>query len=263
MCECSICLSPISAKTGKVSMACQHSFHFRCITNWFIEQSENDLKETCPYCRREASEDEALPKLGEEDEEFSDDESEVSESEVEFDDETVVEEEEETELIKMADRLCDELRSLDVYNRDIQNKIAEATADETQQGILNRILAYEVDMKEKLEKVLAMEDSQIWCLGASDTIQLMPTDEELQLAAREKEVAEWRAKVEALWPSAPRKRFIFNPEEELELEEEEEEVWQQDQKHNLSLYSLGSPSPPAEDEPTIMIQLKHMPAVFI
>jgi len=75
ICECPICYDPITSETGKVSMACLHSFHFSCIAGWFGKQCDNNLPETCPCCRRQMSEKEALPVISEEDE--SDEEDEV------------------------------------------------------------------------------------------------------------------------------------------------------------------------------------------
>ena len=148
-CDCSICLNEITA--GKYSMACQHSFHYRCITNWFIEQKNKEQKETCPYCRREVSEDEALPKI---DELSEDDES---ESDAESEDQPM------TELLVMSHRLSNDLRSLEDLKRAIQTNIAVGTATDTQQGILNRILAYEVDLKDTMQKILDMEEEmQVW-----------------------------------------------------------------------------------------------------
>jgi hypothetical protein len=232
ICDCSICLSPISTETGKVNMACSHSYHYRCITNWFIEQNENDQKETCPYCRREASEDEALPKIDELSVEDDDEESEEdndsetdfdSESDSEADSESVVEDIPllNTELIMLADRLHTDLHSLEAYKRGIQIKVREETATLTDQSILNRILAYEVDMQEKLKNLLEMEDLQVWRMGSSAPAPAAPPSTP---QGHDQKVAEWRAKVDALWPSlsiqAP-----FNPEDE-----DEEDMYEEDQE---------------------------------
>jgi hypothetical protein len=147
-CHCSICLNEIT--TGKYSMACQHSFHYRCITNWFIEQNNKEQKETCPYCRREASEDEALPKI---DELSVNDES---ESDAESEDQPP------SELLKMSHRLSNDLHSLEDFKRLIQTNLAVGTATETQQGILNCILAHEVDLKDAMQKILDMEEMHVW-----------------------------------------------------------------------------------------------------
>jgi len=270
-CECSICLSEITA--GKYSMACQHSYHYRCITNWFLEQTDNEQKESCPYCRREASEDEALPRIDElsVDDESEDSESydESEESESESEDETV--DQPPSELLDMSHRLCDDLHSLEDFKREIQAKITDGTATETQQGILNRILAYEVDLKQTMQKILEMEDLQVWRLGAPSPAPAPATPEEVTewwlpedapAPAEAHAVAAWRTKVDSLWPPV---RRVFKPEDEEEwAQEEEEDVWQQDQKHNLSLFSLGNSSPSnSDDEPTIKIQLKGRPTVFI
>jgi hypothetical protein len=234
-------------------MACSHSYHFRCITNWFIEQNENDQKETCPYCRREASEDEALPKIDElsvedEDEDEDEESEEDNDSETDFDSES--EEEAEvipllnTELILLADRLHTDLHSLEAYKRGIQIKIREETATLTDQGILNRILAYEVDMQEKLKNLLEMEDLQVWRHGAfalasstsaadasASAAASLPLRLPLELLpSHEQKITEWRAKVDALWPSLSMSMSMsiqapFNPEDE-----DEEDMYEEDQE---------------------------------
>ena len=59
--DCSICYEAITEATGKTSLGCSHVFHFRCIVKWFDSQVENDIKESCPCCRHEATEHEKLP----------------------------------------------------------------------------------------------------------------------------------------------------------------------------------------------------------
>ena len=247
ICDCSICLSPISTETGKVNMACSHSYHYRCITNWFIEQNENDQKETCPYCRREASEDEALPKIDELSVEDDGDESEEdNDSETDFDEDDESESESvvedipllNTELILLADRLHTDLHSLEAYKRGIQIKVTEETATLTDQSILNRILAYEVDMQEKLKNLLEMEELQVWRMGSSASSSPAPALQN----EHDKKVAEWRTKVDALWPSQSRDngpslskdngpslsiQAPFNPEDE---DEHEEDIYEENQE---------------------------------
>ena len=43
--ECSICMENVLPSNGG-HLTCNHSFHNKCITNWFIKN-----KNTCPYCR--------------------------------------------------------------------------------------------------------------------------------------------------------------------------------------------------------------------
>ena len=236
ICECSICLNEITA--GKYSMACEHSYHYRCITNWFLEQADNEQKETCPYCRREASEDEALPKI----DELSVEDDDETDSETDFDDSESESDAEEveaipllnTELIQLADRLHTDLHSLEAYKRGLQIKVTEETATLTDQSILNRILAYEVDMKEKLQKLLEMEDLQVWRLGSSAAAAASLPLPLQMLPSHEQKIAAWRAKVDALWPSQSRDnepsslriQAPFNPEDEFE----EEDIYEEDQE---------------------------------
>jgi len=70
-------MDEISAATGHSVLACSHSYHISCLTNWFSTQVDQDVKESCPTCRHVATEKEALP--------VTDGESE-SESEIEIDD---------------------------------------------------------------------------------------------------------------------------------------------------------------------------------
>lgn len=75
--ECPICYEAITADTGIVTTSCKHSYHFSCISGWYINQE----KGTCPCCRKEMSEKEDFP-VHEEAE--SDSESESEFDEVEF-----------------------------------------------------------------------------------------------------------------------------------------------------------------------------------
>ena len=54
--ECSICFEEINKQTGSVVLSCEHSFHFRCIENWFSKQIYDDLAQTCPCCRSAGTE---------------------------------------------------------------------------------------------------------------------------------------------------------------------------------------------------------------
>jgi len=62
-CTCSICLHEVipgpseAGGTGSVNLSCTHTFHFRCITEWFDRQE----KSTCPLCRKTMSTIEDLP----------------------------------------------------------------------------------------------------------------------------------------------------------------------------------------------------------
>ena len=93
----------------------------------------------------------------------------------------------------------------------------------TDQSILNRIIAYEVDMQEKLKNLLEMEDLQVWRLSAPAAPLSTQQHDEAEAA-----VAAWRAKVDALWPSLSINMSIqapFNPEDE-----DEEDMYEEDQE---------------------------------
>lgn len=53
--DCAICFDSITKQTGCTTLSCDHSFHFRCITNWFGQQVCNALDQTCPCCRGKGS----------------------------------------------------------------------------------------------------------------------------------------------------------------------------------------------------------------
>ena len=55
--ECPICYEAITAETGVVTTSCHHSYHFACISGWFIKQE----KGTCPCCRKEMNDTEDFP----------------------------------------------------------------------------------------------------------------------------------------------------------------------------------------------------------
>jgi hypothetical protein len=56
--ECPICYENIDASTGITTLSCSHSFHFGCISGWFLKQDVG----TCPCCRKEMTAIEDLPR---------------------------------------------------------------------------------------------------------------------------------------------------------------------------------------------------------
>jgi hypothetical protein len=51
--DCPICFEAINPPaTGITTMSCNHSFHYKCLSTWFINQP--DELQSCPCCRREA-----------------------------------------------------------------------------------------------------------------------------------------------------------------------------------------------------------------
>ena len=52
--ECPICYDELGV--ARATMSCNHSFHFRCLSNWFVTQD----KGSCPMCRKSAHELEDL-----------------------------------------------------------------------------------------------------------------------------------------------------------------------------------------------------------
>lgn len=49
-------MDEITKQTGIVTLSCDHSFHYRCIDNWFAKQIWNDSPQSCPCCRNEGAE---------------------------------------------------------------------------------------------------------------------------------------------------------------------------------------------------------------
>ena len=73
--ECSICYEGITKDTGKAELSCSHSFHLKCLSQWFTKN------ESCPCCRHAAN---ATEKMHANDGEEQEEEDSESESEVEY-----------------------------------------------------------------------------------------------------------------------------------------------------------------------------------
>lgn len=56
MSECPICYEHVTEDTGSVNLSCKHTFHLRCITDWFAKQSQG----SCPCCRKDMGEKEDI-----------------------------------------------------------------------------------------------------------------------------------------------------------------------------------------------------------
>lgn len=56
--ECPICYESITATSGITTLSCSHSFHYGCISGWFLNQDVG----TCPCCRKEMTTTEDLPR---------------------------------------------------------------------------------------------------------------------------------------------------------------------------------------------------------
>ena len=55
--DCPICYDAIDVQTGVVTTSCGHSFHFSCLSKWYLQQDTG----TCPSCRKEVLPIEDLP----------------------------------------------------------------------------------------------------------------------------------------------------------------------------------------------------------
>ena len=49
--DCPICFESITPSTGNVTTSCGHSYHFSCLSDWYVTQE----KKSCPCCRRPPS----------------------------------------------------------------------------------------------------------------------------------------------------------------------------------------------------------------
>lgn len=55
--DCPICYEQITTSTGQVTTSCGHTFHFKCLNEWYYHQiQEEEGVETCPCCRKEPGE---------------------------------------------------------------------------------------------------------------------------------------------------------------------------------------------------------------
>jgi hypothetical protein len=84
--DCCICTDGITKETGHTTMSCGHTFHFRCLTNWFCSQQDTEVSCSCPTCRHEAKDFEELPEDNSHDEDCECDECAEEEEEEEEED---------------------------------------------------------------------------------------------------------------------------------------------------------------------------------
>lgn len=68
-------MEAITKATGSTVLSCEHTFHFRCIDNWFGKQVWDDLEQTCPCCRSEGAHLDRCEVMEADDEEDEDDET--------------------------------------------------------------------------------------------------------------------------------------------------------------------------------------------
>ena len=80
--NCSICLEDMTKTTGKVILSCQHTFHYRCIDNWFSKQVYDRLAQNCPCCRDEGNHLDRASVMDDSDEESNYDSNEDDDVEV-------------------------------------------------------------------------------------------------------------------------------------------------------------------------------------
>jgi hypothetical protein len=80
--DCPICYEKISTSTGTTTLSCSHSFHFGCLSGWFLKQEIG----TCPCCRKEMTATEDLPRDADE----AEDDDSDDDSDDEYDDEIEV-----------------------------------------------------------------------------------------------------------------------------------------------------------------------------
>lgn len=71
---CAICCDDIIVKnTGCTTLSCEHTFHYSCITSWFLK---TEAESSCPSCRKLMGPMEDVPHEEDEDEEYEEEDDE-------------------------------------------------------------------------------------------------------------------------------------------------------------------------------------------
>ena len=195
-CECPICFDEITSATGKVTIACDHAFHFRCIANWFDSQNTQVLPESCPCCRREVSEIESMPVIseGSESESESEDESEDEDEEEESEDEEYAGAEKLIE--ECVNQLNEKIDYVFGNKRSLTKEINQMEHQIKQDNQVPELMVQYA--RAKLEMAKIIKHGEVLLRG----LKACHSSLETQVAAEDQKVAAWRAKVDAQWPSA-------------------------------------------------------------
>ena len=207
-CECPICFDEITSATGKVTIACDHAFHFRCIANWFDSQNTKDLPESCPCCRREVSEIESMPVFSEDESESESESEDESESESESESEDEDEDEEYAEAEKLIEECVNQLNEKIDYvfgnKRSLTKEINQMEHQIKQDNQVPELMVQYARAKLEMAKVLKHGEVLLRGLKACLCLSSLETQvaTEDQKVAEDQKIAAWRAKVDAQWPSA-------------------------------------------------------------
>ena len=139
--ECPICYEAITAETGIVTTSCNHSYHFSCISAWYINQD----KGTCPCCRKDMSEKEDFPDVNES---VSDEEYEVEFTRTQLQEFIASHGGHLTE--QMSDAICEVIGSF--THMELNSLLVGNTGQTLTEDEWNRLLARDEDTEEEEEE---------------------------------------------------------------------------------------------------------------
>jgi len=186
--ECPICYENIDATTGQTTLSCSHSFHYGCISGWFLKQDVGN----CPCCRKEMTAIEDLPR---------DDDSEVS---------SIDSEDEEVEMTRTelqafitslggnlseeaADNICEVIAGFTYY--ELNALVVGNTGRPLTEDRWNELLE-EDDEDEDLDSVEDEED--VWNLRIVASFDADGSTREISMVTTE-DAATAATKLQAVW----------------------------------------------------------------
>jgi hypothetical protein len=186
--ECPICYENIDATTGQTTLSCSHSFHYGCISGWFLKQDVGN----CPCCRKEMTAIEDLPR---------DNDSEAS---------SIDSEDEEVELTRTelqafiaslggnlseeaADNICEIIAGFTYY--ELNALVVGNTGRHLTEERWNQLLEDEEE-DDDLDSVEDEED--VWNLRISTTFDADSSTREISMVTTE-DAATAATKLQAVW----------------------------------------------------------------
>ena len=177
--ECPICYEAITAETGIVTTSCQHSYHFSCISGWYIKQE----KGTCPCCRKEMNEKEDFPDVPADADAHADSGSETDsysseeEYEVEFT-RSHLKEFIESHGGHLTEQMCDAIcTEIAAFTRtELNSLLVGNTGKALTEDEWNQLLHRDVDESEASEEEEEEETLQISVRGDERSVYLFPSN---------------------------------------------------------------------------------------
>jgi hypothetical protein len=188
--ECPICYDAITPTTGVARFSCSHSFHYGCISAWFLKQDVG----SCPCCRKEMTAIEDLPR---------DDDSEVS---------SVGTEDEEVEFTRSelqafiaslggnlseeaADNICEIIAGFTYC--ELNALVVGNTGRNLTEDRWNQLLEDE-DEDDDLDSVEDEDEEDVWTLRISTTFDADSSTREISMVTTE-DAANAATKLQAVW----------------------------------------------------------------